>query len=360
MYNNNILSRTITFLRFPMIVAVVMLHTIIVDQNNFGVVQVPHGKYPIFDICQYLLQRDLGDIAVPLFFFVSGFLFFYKVDVFNWNTYSKKIKKRVHSLLIPYLIWNTLFLLFIVFCYYCFPSIVKSFHPLLSKFNFIYFVKSYWNVYSGPILAPMWFIRDLMVLNLFTPFIYLLIKKTDFLIVFLATILFISGWKYTLPGIGGRIWLPYILGAYFSINKMNFLNEFYKIEKTLYFLCVMFILLDVLLFHFGKQIVYINHTAIILGIICVPLMVAKLINKNIIHENSFLATASFFVFGFHMFFINIFNKSWVFFLHVNTFTAIFVQIFIPILVSIVCVGVYILLKKIMPRFSNLLVGNRQL
>lgn len=46
------------------------------------------------------LTRVIVINAVPMFFFISGFLFFLKKD-----TYTSKWKKRFHSLVIPYIIW---------------------------------------------------------------------------------------------------------------------------------------------------------------------------------------------------------------------------------------------------------------
>ena len=132
-YNEQLLSKTITYLRFPLIILVVLLHTIIIDQNCFGKILIPHGKYPIFDIILHILQRNIGDISVPLFFFISGFLFFYHIENFDIAIYKKKILKRIKSLLIPYLLWNTLFFLYLFIFFIYFPSFIKSFNEYFSK-----------------------------------------------------------------------------------------------------------------------------------------------------------------------------------------------------------------------------------
>lgn len=76
---NNLTSQTITAIRFPMIVCVVLLHTFIIDRPVNGQVFIPSGRYPIFDIFQQLYQNELANVAVPMFFFISGYLFFYGI-----------------------------------------------------------------------------------------------------------------------------------------------------------------------------------------------------------------------------------------------------------------------------------------
>ena len=50
--------------------------------------------------------------GVPAFFFISGYLFF-----LSKKSYGKKLKDRIHTLLIPYILWNLLLLLFYLIVY---------------------------------------------------------------------------------------------------------------------------------------------------------------------------------------------------------------------------------------------------
>ena len=110
--NNDRLSKTIMFLRFPLIVAVVFIHTNLADVMINGRLLVNEGQFPIHDLFRHIITNELARIAVPLFFFISGFLFFYHTD-FSMKMYKQKLKKRVRTLLVPYLFWNTVvFLIF--------------------------------------------------------------------------------------------------------------------------------------------------------------------------------------------------------------------------------------------------------
>ena len=59
----------------------------------------------LYEIFRFSFVEGIARIGVPLFFFISGFLFFY-YDDFSKNVYLGKIKKRFKSLVVPYIFWN--------------------------------------------------------------------------------------------------------------------------------------------------------------------------------------------------------------------------------------------------------------
>lgn len=95
----------------------------------------------------------LTEIAVPYFFIISGFFFFrisYTVDDYLWM-----IKKKFHSLFIPFVFWNVIgagFLLFI--------DAGKIGDSLLSCIT---------NLLRSDWYGPLWYVRDLMILMLLYP-----------------------------------------------------------------------------------------------------------------------------------------------------------------------------------------------
>lgn len=102
--NDAILSKTIMFLRFPLIIAVVLIHTNFNGLTMNGTLWVSEGQFPTYDLVYHVVSNELARIAVPLFFFISGFLFFYHSD-FSKEIYRKKLKKRIRTLLIPYMFY---------------------------------------------------------------------------------------------------------------------------------------------------------------------------------------------------------------------------------------------------------------
>ena len=105
MTNDELQSKTIAFLRFPLIVGVVLIHCYY-KELPIGGVKVPvMDEYPIYKLIADLFSQVLARTAVPLFFLISGYLFFYKSS-FSWPMYGSKLRKRAQTLLLPYLFWN--------------------------------------------------------------------------------------------------------------------------------------------------------------------------------------------------------------------------------------------------------------
>lgn len=160
------------FLRFPLICMVVLIHTLQGDTYKENMA-LWYGNVI------YFFQEALSRSAVPVFFVISGYLFCYNMDRWDWTTYYGKLKKRVYTLLIPYLIWNSIAL--------CETSIkhlplLSSFFPNIYKqeLNSMFLIGAYWTTPDGscPILYPFWYIRDLMVID-FVPNILLCNKKNE-------------------------------------------------------------------------------------------------------------------------------------------------------------------------------------
>lgn len=112
----------------------------------------------------------LTEVCVPLFFALSGYLFFFRVPErpgFRW--FTDKWKKRVLSLLVPYLIANLVAFAFYWLAGRYAPGMVSGFFGDRLKDPF--FV-----LWTGPVNLSLWFIRDLLIAVLCAPVIYLLVR----------------------------------------------------------------------------------------------------------------------------------------------------------------------------------------
>lgn len=76
-----LISRTITFLKFPLAVLVVILHTnpLTKPTAQIGVYDLA-ANYPFFSAVTWFFSRVIAYAAVPAFFVISGFLLFYNVE----------------------------------------------------------------------------------------------------------------------------------------------------------------------------------------------------------------------------------------------------------------------------------------
>lgn len=350
--DKRILSDTITWVRFPLIWLVVLLHTIISPQTYNGKVFLKPGDFPLFDWFQYFSQRQIGDIAVPTFMLISGYLLF-RGGIMSINIYKEKLKSRFHTLVIPYVAWNLLFLLYIFACYWIVPSLMSSVGDYVRNFMFASLLEAFFT----PVLNPMWFIRDLIFFNLLAYPIYFILKRFGGLFLFCLALLFLLKECYGIPLIGMRTFFPFCLGAYLSISSRSIL---YSIIKWYWLLLVYIVLfgIDTYSFIYGEELVLVHQLLLIIGVFLFLMGVYVMIRRGILISNKQLANTSFFVFAFHMFFINILNKFWPVILPVNTFTSIFVQVLIPTITCGICVSIFYLFRWLFPSLCSILVGGR--
>lgn len=226
-----------------------------------------HGEnifeYAGFDesvpLCRVISMINV--IAVPIFYLISGYLLFNKpFDV------KSNINKKIHSLLIPFLVWNTLWFLFEMVGSILLPN---YFHPFGFN-NILGFLKIYFGIPLGgicPNYDPLWFVRDLFVLNLFAGGIRKIYKHTDYrLILFLLAVL----WFSTINSQARQAICFWCLGGLLGYHKVAFVFPKPRI------LAVLFGILGVLIPIYSTNM-YLNRFAVLCCLIfafawisCIP------------------------------------------------------------------------------------------
>lgn len=375
---SNLQSLVIDWLRFPLAIFVVFIHNFGSEQLNFNTLHSsPFVLESIYNFLRIALSNVCTRIAVPVFFMFSGFLFFYKIKDFNISVYWQKLRKRFSSLLIPYICWIVLYIIYLEFFDIIKgKSIVDIFYDRgeLHLFwnSFVWAKNSQnwlgWNTpMSAPILTPLWFVRDLMIVMLFTPIIYYCIKKLKFIPIILLAIFYVTGvWVELFPGFSIISFFWFSLGAYFSISRIDMVVSIYKLRY--FFYLVSFCLIFPLLWFngnvgdrfvpnmFAQKLYPFFIISASFSLLCIA---AKIIKQGKLKVYPRLAQASFFVFVCHMFVLRyadkVINKCLPF---DNYFILIIKYLTIPILAVILCLAIYWILDKTFPKFLSVLTGNR--
>lgn len=101
------LSNKITHLMFWMSVLVVYIHTYDAQYTD--------SSFFAANVLQDLFSQGFCRVAVPVFFMMSGYLHFTGSDVTE-KTLLRAFGGKVRKLIVPYLIWNTLYLVYNVAC----------------------------------------------------------------------------------------------------------------------------------------------------------------------------------------------------------------------------------------------------
>jgi fucose 4-O-acetylase-like acetyltransferase len=365
--DEQLLSKTIDFLRFPLIVGVVFIHT---DFSNIvlaGVKQLSFANFPVFKAIFLLFSKIIFEGCVPLFFFISGFLFFYRTADFSFQVYLKKIKSRVHSLLIPYVFWNFVVLLFLLLGQTLLSgSLISGVNKPIVDYSLGDWLWSFWDTSQVnqhfektlPVNSPFWFIRDLMVVVLLSPVLYFLLKRLGVFAVLIFGILWVYNPFFYLPGISTVSFFFFVAGAYFSLYNKDFVQLFKPLSK--WFSLAFVVLVGAEFYLFGKSgwtYLYCANIGVVL-VLSVGLS-AHFIEKGRWRPNSFLANGSFFIFAYHrlplVFVIKFLFKV----AHPQSEAALLsLYLICPALIIVAGLLVYSGLRTIVPRFTAVICGGR--
>lgn len=244
-------------MRFPLVCLVVVIHSFSfiegwdIEQLDFNHLSGA-DIYSLFCISQ---SMTLSHIAVPTFFVISGYLFFQGFQLWNWQTYFSKINKRMYTLLFPYIVWNSFYIVMVISMKM--GGVIMKGKPLQgiidwwndhNGFLMYYHAESFservnWlggeGLFSFPILVPMWYIRDLIVLCILSPVVYGLLcrnrKRWGYITLFIMAFLYISAIYPFIPGLSPAPLLFFSVGAYLSLNGYSIATAFKKFRIIAFF-----------------------------------------------------------------------------------------------------------------------------
>ncbi|VTR34176.1 acyltransferase family protein [Sphingobacterium thalpophilum] len=360
-------SKTIDALRFPLIVGVVFIHTDFSDIILDGQKQIDFGNFPVFSSIFFLFSKLIFEVCVPLFFFISGFLFFYKTEGFSRETYVQKLKNRVRSLLVPYIFWNFVVILFFFLAQTFLPEgMLSGRNKLIIDYSLSDWLWSFWDTShinphlekTLPINSPFWFIRDLIVVVLCTPLLYWLLKKWGLYVVLAFGLLWVLYPYFYRPGLSTASFFFFTAGAYFSIHKINFV----EMMKPLFFrLLPVYLLLAVAAFYLLGSIwwSYLYCAEVLLGLVLAVALTAGGIEKGKWQPNNFLTSGAFFIFAYHRLPL-VFVIKFLFKLVRPQSDILLLVLYLAAPGLIIVLGLvgYSFLKQWMPRFMAAVGGDR--
>lgn len=349
------LSNKITFFSFWLIILVVLLHSLNIQFTECSNL-----------ICsfQYLLSHKLAQIAVPLFFFISGYLYFLKANFkkkIDLSFFINNNKKRVRTILLPYILWSVLWFL-LLYTIQLVPFLSNYFgQPLYSmSLN-----DKLLNLLVYPLNYPFWFLRELMLLCVLSPLLFIGIQylKYAFIALLFVASLFISSFLspsdvtllQSLPV------LYFSLGAFFSLNKLSLIDASNKF--TIFLLILTWFSFNILSVYFDKELTFNSSFLRVFNIIkdligCYTVWSAyDYFNQKRQWKNYSFYQYSFFIFAFHGIPTLLFVKlSQIFKNNEYYLFGLYLIIFISIIVMSVTIAKVAQLK--MPTLYKLLIGNR--
>ena len=318
-------------LRLPLIVLITFAHSysgVRVGYTLWG------DGWDTYEVLKIVVSQTLVKVAMPTFFVISGYLFFANVTEWNIKTYLGKLQRRVKTLLIPYIIWNLL-------------MAIK-----LKTFSLNMFW-AYWTeagkqmdwlgneqLMTAPANMPLWFLRDLMVVSVLTPIIYICIRKMGGWLLLILTPLYLSGVYAFIPGLSAYAIYFFTLGAFLGIRKMDLVETFMKFEKPGY---VFASLLGIAMIFTFRTPVFSSIMLCfrLVGVVAVFCLANRLLSSTNKRIPLMVCDASYFVYLAHYVFFFAFIDSAFFSLFgISTSSMCIHYLLCPLLKAAILVGVY--------------------
>lgn len=308
---------------------------------------------------QNALSEGISKIASPLFFSISGYLFYLYIKDGSITEYLPKYKKRIKTLIIPYLLWSCFgILLFLILQSIPFSKFFFT-HELIADLSFTQLLNKFFLI---PIPYHLWFIRDLIMLVLISPLLYWSIKTFKYYLLILFLIFWIKEIDFEV--FISRALLFFSIGAYFSINRLN-MNNLTSKNTFLYFTSwMLLVLIKTYYIYIGYNnlilIDILHKTSIVVGIVSIWLLYDTVYkNRDISQTKIFsLFQFSFFIFAFHEPTLSIIKKGLNFLMGNSEISSFIGFLIAPVIIIFLSILLGYYLKRFIPKFYYLLTGGR--
>lgn len=333
---NQYLSNKIKNISFILTILVVILHAYNIE-NNINIVS----------FIQSFISKGIATIAVPIFFMISGYLFFYEFEP-TLNNWIKKYKKRFKTLFIPFIIWCTGWMI-ILYIIQLIPIGKNLFtNMVLSEFSFREILKY---TYIYPIPFQLWYISALIECVIISPIIYYLIKKIGPISGYILFILWIlSILKYPIA--------LFSIGAYLSIRDINLELKVSKLTyRTILILFIILTGVKTYLSYFDVSYInFLGNIVILLGVLSIWIGYDR--HSNLWNKSFDITKYGIFIYFFHEPLQSVIIRILFKILGYSKISHLFIYILSPAIVIYISINIAKFMNRHMRSSYAILTGGR--
>ena len=357
-------SQKLKVLSFFTMIAVVFIHAYnYTDTFLQPMTRISEGMYAPAMV-EYFFANALTRFAVPVYFLISGYLFFAGIEEFKVLDYLKKIKSRVISLLVPYtfwvLFWSFIGLLIInLFSATNFPILQEKFAGWADS--------PFECMYKGPLAFQFWFIKDLFKLVLMSPLFYLLAKKLKEY----SLLLFVIPWLLDIsfpvvPCTDGMMF--FAVGTYMAVCGKDRLHLERPVQNKAMLLFPLFWVLGCIGYTFlcattsaaevpDMFLTIAYKLCMALGVVSVFVLYDFMPKKEKKRGNSNILASTFVIFALHEP-LQHFIFQYIFLAERSDALHLVMYFCLPVMLILFCVSVSSLLSRFAPKLRSFLTGGR--
>lgn len=347
------LSDRIRIIKWLMIVMVVYIHSSknVIPYN--GIVDQSIGRTSLMCF-KYCISQSLSRVAVPMLFLISSILLYLKD--FTW---SSNIRKKIKSVLIPYIIWNTFWIGFS----FAAQSIdfLASYYPrdsyYIRGYDILDWIEAYTYLNGNyPYLYTLWFLRDLFILNFFAIIIKKLVDRFPLTILIALATLWIS--NFSIPYLDNQAIVFFVLGYY--VVKFKIIMQIEKLDKLNLrihtFTYIVFILLD---YFFSYNLFFIHQINVVFGIFYFIRLSGCLLHSKTGVTMAYLSKYSIIIYVLHEMSLSMLNSFFNIFIPQTLIVEFLLFILLPIIIISLCLLFGRIVENVLPLPYAFVTGGRK-
>ena len=309
------------------------------------------GRESLVYRLESFFAQTLGQMAVPGFFMISAYLFYRN---FQFSKTVSKWKSRCKSLLLPYVLWNTLYYLgYVVVTRLSFAKNVIGKEPVAFDLKELLLAAVYYKY--NPVF---WYLFQLLLLVILAPFLYMIIRRKRSGLAWLLLLIFALWKNVSIPLLNLDALFYYSASGYAVLFKEKVEGENTPFQKKIWFAVLIFSWL--ILWLFGRPGKFLHFTPVHTVL---TRLLGVLIFYSILKEIPFRPATStvknsFFLYAIHFPWARFFNKAGAVLFKGNQGAAAVFFLTMPFLILGISKVLGELLKHTVPGIYEILSGGR--
>ena len=80
--------------------------------DTFSIDYLHPSLFDVYNLIRVAITQVITHCAVPIFYIISGYLFYQKLSIWNFEVWKQKMKKRIKTVGLPYIVWITIMIIY--------------------------------------------------------------------------------------------------------------------------------------------------------------------------------------------------------------------------------------------------------
>ncbi|MDO4266872.1 MAG: acyltransferase [Eubacteriales bacterium] len=315
------------------------------------------GDMAIVYRAEHRIGEAWGQIAVPGFFMISGYLFYRD---FTWAKLQGKWNRRIRSLIVPFILWN-----FIYYAGYVIGSRIPGISEVVGKGVVPVSLHALTDaVVNYRYNYVFWYLYQLILLTALAPVLYVILRRVWSRVLLLTGLWVIIELELSLPLVNGDALLYYSTAAALALGSetvsavkpapSGMAEEAWSVRGAV--LGALMAAAAVWTYNWG-----LSHAVIPGFVLCRMLAVAGLWlmvpGERLPAAREFMCH-NFFLYATHFAFVRFINKAFSMVFHVTLWEPYALFLVMPVLVLAISSGLGRALRRFLPGLWNVLNGYR--